>query len=75
MDEQKADALESFQQMDLFNEKPLRDKKEVKKERAIARTIVDIKNRYGKNSIIKVMDLQKDATTIERNKQVGGHKG
>ena len=35
----------------------------------------NIKNKYGKNAIIKAMDLEKDATTIERNGQIGGHKG
>lgn len=37
------------------------------------KTIIDLKNKFGKNSIIKGMDLEADATTIERNKQVGGH--
>ena len=36
--------------------------------------MIDIKSRYGKNSIIKGTNLQEGATSIERNKQIGGHK-
>ena len=36
--------------------------------------IIDIKKKYGKNAILKGMNLQKDGTTIERNAQIGGHK-
>ena len=46
-----------------------------KDERKIQRTIIEIKNKYGKNSILKGMNLMDGGTTIERNGQVGGHKG
>ena len=46
---------------------------EVIKERKLAETINSIKNKYGKNSILKVMNLDSDATTIKRNKLIGGH--
>ena len=36
--------------------------------------IIDLKNRFGKNAIIKGMDLEEDATTIQRNGQIGGHQ-
>ena len=36
--------------------------------------IIDIKKKFGKNSIIKGMNLEEGATTLERNKQIGGHK-
>ena len=32
------------------------------------------KKRFGKNAIVKGMDLQEGATTIERNGQIGGHR-
>lgn len=32
------------------------------------------KNRYGKNAIVKGMNLQEGATAMERNRQLGGHK-
>ena len=34
----------------------------------------DIKERYGKNAVLKGMNLQKGAMTKERNHQIGGHK-
>ena len=34
----------------------------------------NIKNRYGKNALLKGTNLQEGATTIERNQQIGGHK-
>lgn len=36
--------------------------------------MIDIKSKYGKNAILKGMNLQKEGTTIERNRQIGGHK-
>lgn len=70
---------QEYEQVDLFtnyiekeNERKEEEEK-IKKERNIQKTIIDLKNKFGKNSIIKGMDLEADATTIERNKQVGGH--
>ncbi|MGN0493271.1 MAG: DNA repair protein, partial [Acutalibacteraceae bacterium] len=37
-------------------------------------TMLKIKARYGKNSILKGMNFQDAATTRERNEQIGGHK-
>lgn len=60
---------ELFQQYDLFT-----DVKEVEKEHKIQKVVLDIKEKFGKNAILKGMNLQKGATTIERNQQIGGHK-
>lgn len=46
-----------------------------KEEKKVQKAILDIKNKYGKNAILKGMNLEEGATTISRNKQVGGHKG
>lgn len=46
-----------------------------KKERNLQRSILDIKKKYGKNAILKGMNFEDGGTTIERNEQVGGHKG
>ena len=37
--------------------------------------MINIKNKYGKNAILKGMNLEEGGTTIERNIQIGGHKG
>ena len=43
------------------------------KEKEIQKVILQIKNKYGKNAILKGMNLTEGATAIERNKQIGGH--
>lgn len=48
--------------------------KERKQENNLQHAILDIKSKYGKNAILKGMNLEKDGTTIERNAQIGGHK-
>ena len=45
-----------------------------KKEKKLQQTIINIKDKYGKNSVLKGMNLEDGATTIERNEQIGGHK-
>lgn len=70
-----------LEQLNLFvnyeeenNKQKLLDQKE-KEERKIQTVILDIKNKYGKNAILKGMNLEEGATTKERNLEVGGHKG
>ena len=46
---------------------------EVEKERKLSEVINSIKHKYGKNSVLKAMNLEEDATTIKRNKLIGGH--
>ena len=57
------------QEQEKANEKTIR-----KKENNLQHAIIDIKKKYGKNAILKGMNLEKDGTTIERNAQIGGHK-
>lgn len=65
-----------YEQINLFvdyaevNEE--RKKEEAEKE--IQKAMIGIKSKYGKNAILKGMNLQKEGTTIERNRQIGGHK-
>lgn len=44
------------------------------KEKKIQDAIIHIKNKFGKNSILKGTNYEKGATAKERNKQIGGHK-
>lgn len=44
------------------------------KERKVQESILEIKRKYGKNSILKGLDFEEGATTMERNVQIGGHK-
>ena len=58
-----------YQQYDLFC-----DPAEMEKERRMQNAMLDIKRKFGKNAIVRGMNLQKGATTLERNRQIGGHK-
>ena len=70
-----------YQQLDLFSNNIVETKmkeeelKDEMQERKVQRAIIDIKKKYGKNAILKAMNLEEGGTTIERNNQVGGHKG
>ena len=58
-------------QISFFSEdKSLIEEKELK----VQKLMMNIKSKYGKNSIIRGLSLDKAATAIERNKQIGGHK-
>ena len=60
-----------FEQLDLFSTV---DEEELKKENDLQKVTLKIKNKYGKNSILKGMDFEKGAKAKERNAQIGGHK-
>ncbi|MCR5786514.1 MAG: hypothetical protein K6G28_02275 [Acholeplasmatales bacterium] len=45
-----------------------------KKERSVEKTILELKKRFGKNAVVKGLDLEEGGTTIDRNNQIGGHK-
>jgi len=44
------------------------------KERKLQEAMLSVKKRYGKNAMLKGMNLQEGAMTMERNNQIGGHK-
>ena len=76
------DSAEPFRQFDFFSE-PAPEKCEKKitkedimlgKEKSVQKAMLGIKRKYGKNSVVKAMDLEDGATAIERNGLVGGHK-
>lgn len=60
-----------FEQMDLFS---YVDEEDLKKENDLQKVTLKIKNKYGKNSILKGTDFEKGAKAKERNEQIGGHK-
>ena len=55
-------------------EENIKKMNERKKENNLQHAIINIKKKYGKNAILKGINLEKDGTTIERNAQIGGHK-
>lgn len=80
VDESSANPKRQYEQLDLFTdyeelqrEREAAEKKQ-NKEKRMQETIIDIKKKYGKNAVIKGMNLEEGGTTIERNRQIGGHK-
>ena len=52
-----------------------KDKQEIlEKDKKIQQAVIDIKEKYGKNAMVKGMNLHEESTGIERNMQIGGHK-
>ena len=74
--ESEINEIDDFEQIDLFTNYEEIEKKKQKeeKEKNLQHTMIDIKKKYGKNAILKGMNLVEGGTTIERNGQVGGHK-
>ena len=71
----------SFEQMDLFTdyEAKEREKKRaeaaLRKEKAAQKAVLGIRERFGKNAVLRGADLQEGANAEERNSQIGGHRG
>ena len=76
-----------YEQMDLFSggflqtgqketsrETKQLEKERLEKEKHLQEAMLSVKSKYGKNAILKAADLQEGATTIDRNRQIGGHK-
>ena len=78
--ESEAVEEETFLQLDLFTDygeierEKEHEKKEQEKEKKLQHAILDIHKKYGKNALLKGMNLEEGATTRERNGQIGGHK-
>lgn len=51
-----------------------REDKELERERRMQDVLVNIRRKYGKNALLKGMNLKEGATAKDRNRQIGGHK-
>ncbi len=73
-------AEENFEQMDLFTDyaaKKIQDQQErvdLEREKKMQQAMIEIKKKFGKNAILKGMNLEEGATAKDRNAQIGGHK-
>ena len=76
----RARKQEAFVQMDLFTDYEALEKQKqeneakMKKERALQEAVLSVKKKFGKNAILKGMNLEEGATGAQRNNQIGGHK-
>lgn len=71
---ERAEQLSLFTDYEAVKRERLEQRQEEEKERKIQTAMIELQRRYGKNAVLKGMNLREGATTIERNGQVGGHK-
>ncbi len=80
VDEATVQKKDSIEQLDFFTDyaavqaKKEEEEAELNREKKMQKALLDIKKKYGKNAILKGMNLEEGATTLDRNKQIGGHK-
>lgn len=65
-----------MEQLDLFAQPEAAEAQEARRQREKRRqqAVLEIQKKYGKNAILKGMNLEEGATARERNRQIGGHK-
>ena len=79
-DESHIPTSEPMEQLDLFSDYSEQGRKfeeeaaEVQREKRRQQAMLAIKKKYGKNAILKGMNLEEGATAKDRNAQIGGHK-
>ena len=74
--EKEAKEGKAYEQLSLFTdfEKEEMEKQKLEKERKMQEAMLSIKKRFGKNAVLKGMNLEEGATAKERNNQIGGIK-
>lgn len=71
---------EVYEQLDLFTDymaleqQRKKENEALEREKKMQQAMVDIRKKFGKNAILKGMNLEEGATARERNRQIGGHK-
>jgi DNA polymerase V len=66
--------LDLFTDYEKYNQNKTAEEEQLNKEKRMQEALISIKNRYGKNAILKGLNFKEGATAIERNNQIGGHK-
>ena len=75
VEEDRAEADEQYEQLELFTdtrgqeEEKKQEELRLKKERSLQEAMLSVKKKYGKNAMLKGMNLQEGATAMERNSQ------
>ena len=74
------DIPETHEQLDLFSDFDTieshrrQEDEQLQREKALQKATIALQKRFGKNSVLKGLNLKEGATTIQRNGQIGGHK-
>lgn len=64
------------EQLDLFTDYAAKREEDfrLEREKRLQHTLVSLKKKFGKNAVLKGMNLQDGATARDRNRQIGGHR-
>ena len=80
VDENSVKQEDEYQQLDLFTDyeaqrkKQAEEEEKLERERRMQEAMLSIKKKFGKNAVLKGMNLEEGATAKDRNGQIGGHK-
>ena len=80
VDENSVKQEYEYQQLDLFTDyealkkKQAEEEEKLERERRMQEAMLSIKKKFGKNAVLKGMNLEEGATAKDRNEQIGGHK-
>lgn len=72
--EQEPVQLDLFTDYEALEQERREEEQALEREKRMQRAVLEIKKKYGKNAILKGMNLEEGATTTKRNRQIGGHK-
>ncbi len=79
-DERRLKIKPVVKQLDLFTDHEAEEKRLaqeealLRRERSCQQAVLEIRRRFGKNAILRGMNLQEGATAMDRNRQIGGHR-
>ena len=70
---------ETMEQLDFFTDQQEQQRRaaeelRLRREQSRQKAVLDIRKKYGKNAIVRGMNLQEGATAMERSRQIGGHR-
>lgn len=80
VDEASAQCTDDVEQLDLFSYDAAAQARKAEedtvraREKRMQQALLEIKKKHGKNAVVKGMNLEDGATTMDRNRQIGGHK-
>lgn len=80
LESEQANYRPKYRQLDLFadndalRQREKQERTERERERRIQQTVIELKNKYGKNAVLRGLNFEEGATAKDRNRQIGGHK-
>ena len=69
-----SEQLDLFMDFETIEKQKAKEDDELQKEKSLQKAVISLQKKFGKNSVLKGMNLKEGATTIQRNGQIGGHK-